>query len=124
MISSSLLTAAADASAADLSEWSTLKVPGLKDALSERGLPTKGTKQQLLLRLQAALKQEDTPSSKPEVKPGIAGIKDVATAEASCTTESHWSVLEPWNLVSMVWDPPSYNRFCSDLKSVFKPRFD
>jgi hypothetical protein len=62
-------------------DWSTLTVSELKSALAEKGLPTKGTKKQLVLRMDAWFKAEKVPRSKPLVVPGTAGIEGVATAE-------------------------------------------
>lgn len=58
-------------------------MPGLKAALLERGLATRGTKELLVLRLEAAVEVEEGATSRPDVRPGIAGIDDVATAEVS-----------------------------------------
>ena len=123
-----VLEAAADAAAAvptktDPVMWGSLKVSDLKAALLERGLPTKGTKQQLVLRLEAAVTPDEPPTSEPTVRPGIAGIQDVATAEVRCRrmcTKNllciHGLLCGPEDPIS--WPPPfsAESYFCSSRK--------
>ena len=116
-----VLEAAADAAAAlptktDPVMWGSLKVSDLKAALLERGLPTKGPKQQLVLRLEAAVTPDEPPTSRPTVRPGVAGIQDVATAEVRCRRMCTNGLLCMWGVLCGVKDLISESHFCFHSK--------
>lgn len=84
------MPAAAEPLKAEVMDWTALKVTELRSALAEQGLPARGTKQQLISKLEATMKAEEAAYSKPVVRPGIAGIQGVATAEVRCG-DNEWN---------------------------------
>ena len=67
-------------------QWEGLTLPMLKHELQKRGLPVKGTKRVLVARIREAPAEEQNKAS--GIKPGIAGIEEVATKEVSCSGRS------------------------------------